>query len=430
MVDLAAVLQAREKFLEGTEAPGLSLVPEPVVKSWHRSKVAGVDSTTVATGVEVEERPATTLLRAARPVMERLAERLTNTPSGIWLSDERGAIVDRRLCDPALTAPTDQIAALPGFAFSEEVVGTNGIGTVLEEARPLVVLGGQHFAEAFNHLACAGAPIRHPVTRRLVGVLDVTCPANIANELVLAIAMEAAGAVERQLLEDASVAERLLLEHFLRVSKSSRHGVVSLSSDTVITNGVAARLLAGIDTVTLWEEVARALRQGGSSATLQLESPEGHTLVAECQGLETAGGDAYGGLLVIRQAERPELAPERRRRTTEARLPGLVGASSSWRALDHEAAEVAATGEHVLITGERGSGKLALARGMAALRGLEPVIIEAVDAEVLGPTDWLREISKTLDGLTDRSAVVVTHLERLGADTLEALSGLLDDRSV
>lgn len=428
-MELAAVLRAREMFLEGEDPPGLPMLPQSVVKSWHRSKVAGVDATTVTQGVEVEERPATTLLRAARPVMERLAERLNNTPSGLWLSDERGAIVDRMLCDPALTAPTDRIGAMPGFAFLEENVGTNGIGTVLEEARPLVVVGGQHFAEAFSRLACAGAPIRHPVTRRLVGVLDVTCPADIANELVLAIASEAASAVERRLLEDASVVERLLLEHFLQASKSSRHGVVSLSSETVITNGVAARLLAGIDTVTLWEEVARALRQGGSSATVHLEGPEGRRLVAECQGLEMAGGEAYGGLLMIRPTERPEL-PERRRRTRETRLPDLVGVSSPWRALDHEAAEMAATDEHVLITGERGVGKLALAKAIAALRGLDPTIVEAVDAEVLGPADWLREVSRTIDLLSDTSVVVVTHLERLGADTVEALAGLLDGRSV
>jgi len=427
MVDPAAVFLAREKFLEGA-APSPAVVRETVVKSWHRSKVAGVDPTTVKTGREVEERPATTLLRAARPIIEHLAERLSNTASGIWLADERGAIVDRALCDPALTAPTDRIGAMPGFEFPEEIVGTNGVGTPIEEARPICVVGGEHFAEAFNSLACAGAPIRHPVTRRVVGVLDVTCPANVANELLLPIALEAAQAVAQQLLEEASVVERLLLEHFLQASKSSRHGVVSLSSETVITNGMAARLLAGIDPVTLWEEVARALRDGGSSATLHLNSPEGRGLVAECRGLEM-GGSAYGGLLLIRPSERAEL-PERRRRARELRLPALVGASSPWRALDHEAAQLADTDEHGLITGERGVGKLAVARGIAALRGLEPTVIEAVDAEVVGSGDWLRTVARSLDELADSSLVVVTHLERLEADTLEALAALLDDRPV
>jgi transcriptional regulator of acetoin/glycerol metabolism len=429
MIDPAAIFRAREKFLEDEDAPGLALVPESLIKSWRRSKGAGVDPTTVEAGVEVEERPATTLLRAARPVMDRLGERLSNTPSGIWLSDERGAIVDRVLCDPALAAPTDRIGAMPGFGFTEEVVGTNGIGTVLEEARPICVLGGHHFAEAFNRLACAGAPIRHPVTRRIVGVLDVTCPASIANDLVLAIALEAAQTVEQQLLEDASVVERLLLEHFLQASKSSRHGVVSLSSETVITNGMAARLLAGIDPVTLWEEVARALREGGSTATLHLNSPEGRGLVAECRGLEMAG-DAYGGLLLLRPAERPAELPERRRLHREARLPDLVGVSSPWRALDHETAQLAETDVHVLITGERGVGKLAVARAVAALRGLRPAVVEAVDPDVLGAGDWLRTVGKVLDELGDSSVLVVTHLERLEPDTLEALAGLLDDRPV
>ena len=428
MINSAAVFRARERFLEDADVPSPGLLPETVVKSWHRSKIAGIDPTAIKTGVELEERPATTLLRAARPIIEHLAERLNNTASGIWLADERGAIVDRALCDPALTAPTDRIGALPGFGFSEELVGTNGVGTPLEDARPLCVIGGAHFAEAFNDLACAGAPIRHPVTRRIVGVLDVTCPARIANELLLPIALDAAQEIEQLLLEDASVVERLLLEHFLQASKSSRHGVVSLSSETVITNGVAARLLAGIDPVTLWEEVARALRDGGTSATLHLDSPEGRGLVAECRGLEM-GGEAYGGLLLVRPSERPEL-PERRRRPRELRLPGLVGVSSPWRALDHETAEMAGTDEHVLVTGERGVGKLAVARAIASLRGLEPTVVEAVDAEVLGSGDWLRTVARTLDEAAEGSVVIVTHLERLEAETLEALAGLLDDRPV
>lgn len=428
MIDPAGVFRAREKFFEGSERPSLSLVPETVVNAWHRSKVAGVDPTTVTTGIEVEERPATTLLRAARPVIERLADRLSTTASGIWLADERGAIVDRILCDPALSGPTDRIGALPGFGFSEENVGSNGIGTVVEEARPMCFVGGEHFAEAFNRLACAGAPIRHPVTRRLVGVLDVTCPADIANELLLPIALDAAYAVEQRLLEDTSVIERLLLEHFLQASKSSRHGVVSLSSETVITNGMAARLLAGIDPVTLWEEVARALRDGGTTATLHLKNAEGRGLVAECRGLEMAG-EPFGGLLMVRAAEQAEL-PVRKRRQREISLPGLVGVSSPWKALDHETVQLAATNQHVLITGERGVGKLAVARAVAELRGLEPMMVEAVDEEVLDASDWLRTVARSLELATDGSVVVVTHLERLEPDTREALAGLLDTRPV
>jgi transcriptional regulator of acetoin/glycerol metabolism len=424
MIDPDAVFRARERFLTGGDAGSLTGIAESFLKSWRRSQVAGIDPTTVTHGFELEERPATTLLRAARPIVARVAERLSGTASGVWLADERGAIVDRALCDPALTVPTDRIGAIPGFGFAEELVGTNGVGTVIEEARPICVVGGQHFAEAFNDLACAGAPIRHPVTHRIVGVLDVTCPAHVANELLLPIALDAAKAVEQELLEEASVVERLLLEHFLQASKASRHGVVSLSSETVITNGTAARLLAGIDPVTLWEEVARALRDGGTSATVHLQSPEGRTLVAECKGLEMAG-EAYGGLLLVRASERAEL-PERRRRVREQRLAGLVGVSSSWKELDHEAAQLAATDEHILITGERGVGKLAVARAIAALRGCDPVVVEAVDADVLGPAVWLKVVSRALDEAPAGSVLIVTHLERLAADTREALAGLLD----
>lgn len=411
--------------MTGDDDAALKAVHEKLVTSWRRSKGAGVNPT-ITTGLELAERPASTLLRAARPVMAQLAQRLSGTMTGIWLADERGAIVDRELCDKSLSAPTDRIGAIPGFGFGEEVVGTNGVGTPIEESRPVCVVGGEHFAEAFNDLACAGAPVRHPVTRRILGVIDVTCPAKEANTLLLPVALDAAEAIESRLLEDASAMERLLLEHYLRATKSSRHGVVSLSTDTLITNGKAARLLAGVDHVFLWEQVARALRDGGSSTTLHLSGAEGRTLVAECRELNVEG-ETFGGLLFVRAAPTAEVAP-RRRALRAPGLHGLVGSSSHWRAVE-EAAQ-ASSDEAVIVTGERGAGKMAVALAMAERRSMTPTVIDTADAEALGAGVWLANVAATLDELPDDAAVVIARLDRLEPETMETLVTLLDRAEV
>ena len=37
------------------------------------------------------------------------------------------------------------------------------------------VKGAEHFADKYLAFTCVGAPIRHPLTRRIIGVIDITC---------------------------------------------------------------------------------------------------------------------------------------------------------------------------------------------------------------------------------------------------------------
>ena len=63
----------------------------------------------------------------------------------------------------------------PGFSYAEEHVGTNGIGTALEGGGPARVFGHEHYVEHLEEFACTGVPVRHPVTHKVLGVVDLTC---------------------------------------------------------------------------------------------------------------------------------------------------------------------------------------------------------------------------------------------------------------
>ncbi|WCK05740.1 GAF domain-containing protein [Agrobacterium tumefaciens] len=60
-----------------------------------------------------------------------------------------------------------------GIDWSEQVAGTNGIGTCLVEKRPLLIHKGQHFYERVVGLSCAVAPVFDHFGK-VAGALNVT----------------------------------------------------------------------------------------------------------------------------------------------------------------------------------------------------------------------------------------------------------------
>jgi hypothetical protein len=77
----------------------------------------------------------------------------------------------------------DNAYAAEGFDFSEESIGTNGLGTALREGSAVFVRGPEHFNDALEELACARTGIRHPATGRLIG-LNVEMHARLRDALL------------------------------------------------------------------------------------------------------------------------------------------------------------------------------------------------------------------------------------------------------
>jgi hypothetical protein len=90
--------------------------------------------------------------------------------------------------------------AARGFRYHERNVGTNALGTALEQRAPFLVLGSEHFADALTHMACAAAPIIDPATASVLGVIDLTCSVEGSHSLMLAVAKGAARDIEQRIV--------------------------------------------------------------------------------------------------------------------------------------------------------------------------------------------------------------------------------------
>src|SRR6266852_2956174 len=113
------------------------------------------------------------LVRATRSVMSHLTDFLAASGYVVVLSDARGRLLDV-VGDTAIRRRLARIDFVPGGDWSEAAAGTNAIGTALADGHGVQLMAAEHYCDGWQDLTCTAAPIRHPFTGEIIGVLDVT----------------------------------------------------------------------------------------------------------------------------------------------------------------------------------------------------------------------------------------------------------------
>src|SRR5438105_10466757 len=113
------------------------------------------------------------LIRATRSVMDRLTNFLADSGYVVVLSDAKGRLLDV-LGDVGIRRRLARIDFVPGGNWSEAAAGTNAIGTALADRHVVQLMAAEHYCDGWQDLTCTAAPIRHPFTGEVLGVLDVT----------------------------------------------------------------------------------------------------------------------------------------------------------------------------------------------------------------------------------------------------------------
>ena len=417
----AALAAAREGFLR-VETPDTSGVREAILASWWRSREADVAADRLELQYVRDPNLDTPLTRSAEPVLRHLRDQLDGQSVSIVLTDPAGVVLSRLTSDAALEQHLDRVNLAPGFSYAEAVVGTNGIGTALEAGRPMHVFGHEHYAENLEQLACAGVPIRHPMSGKTVGALDLTCWRKDAGPLLVTLAKTTAEQIRQALLTETGMREIELLHAYMRACKHSSGMVFALNNDVVMMNETARTTLVPGDQTALLRHAAEALAERRVAASVVL--PSGvqvrlHTRPVQAED-RVAGGVVDGR--VVEAAASRSACPV----SESMLLPGLIGAGPLWRRACTEAETVYRSGSWLVVEGEPASGKAALLQALhqrvnpgGRLCVLEPA--------VGGDAGWVLQARQTLaekDG-----TIVLRHLERLPDSALRVLTASLQDAS-
>jgi signal transduction histidine kinase len=199
------------------------------------------------------------LTTAAAPVLGRIADDLSGQAVSIILTSSDGLVLQRLASDPSMMNALDKVRLAPGYSYAEEFVGTNGIGTALENGHPTFIRGDEHYVGTLTRLACAGAPIRDPISRRIVGVLDLTCWAGKSDPVQFALAKTAANQIEDRMRALAHESETALLEAYLEQARRFPLGVLAIGGDVVLMNTHLRQALDANDQMALLEHATDVL---------------------------------------------------------------------------------------------------------------------------------------------------------------------------
>jgi transcriptional regulator of acetoin/glycerol metabolism len=332
-------------------------------------------------------------------------------------------VLSRLAAEHELDRHLDSVYLAPGFSYSEASVGTNGIGTALEGGRPMHVFGHEHYAENLENLACAGVPIKHPISGTTLGAVDLTCWRKDADRLLITLAKTTADQITQALLNDSSGRELELLQEYLRACRRNAGIVLALNGEVVMMNDQARQVLDPSDQGVLLSQAAEAL---GSRhpVTLVVELPTGAKARMYCRPVRAddrlAGGVVHVKLVETASRATAELAPPKQHMF----LPGLVGSGPLWLRASQQVDSVYAAGEWLALEGEPGVGKLALLRAVHQRRN-PARRIHVLDAAAAVDQDW--QVMARRELLDGTGCLVIRHVDKLSARRLHALSAALQE---
>jgi GAF domain len=116
----------------------------------------------------------------------------------VVVTDADGVILWRE-GSAAVRLRADRLGFTEGARWTEQAVGTNAIGTALAEAAPVQLFSAEHFEQAQHPWYCTAAPIHHPCTGELLGVVDVSGPALTLHPVIGALVETAVKLAESRL---------------------------------------------------------------------------------------------------------------------------------------------------------------------------------------------------------------------------------------
>ncbi|KRA32640.1 MULTISPECIES: GAF domain-containing protein [unclassified Nocardioides] len=153
-----------------------------VARSWNRVLGLGVDpdgrnGRDPLAPFEVDERRRTSRLSLVIDEIRELLLSAADASNYLVVVADADGIVLWRSGSPRVKRQADTLGFAEGAVWTESAVGTNAIGTALEESAPVQLFSAEHFENAQVPWYCTASPIHDPIDGTLLGIVDVSGPA-------------------------------------------------------------------------------------------------------------------------------------------------------------------------------------------------------------------------------------------------------------
>lgn len=318
------------------------------------------------------------LISVARPVMEDSYQYLENSGIAFVLVNSAGYVLDI-LGDADMLEKAVGLGIRTGSLLSESAMGTNAFALALVERIPQRVVGCEHYLSQFHSIAGTAAPI-FDLTGRPLGAVGLLTRASDYLHPYLSIAVAVSRAIEGQRQSDQLLAEQnRQLTTITAVLDTISEGILVWNPDRVLIhiNSAAARLL---DT-PVNGLVGRRVGEFFSFPDFLLEAVEKREPLSDIDSYLIFKQQTYNCILSLRFAgnsSSPEWTIIAFRQVQDVNnllqrhfgsqayltLEDIVGESTAIRRVRRLAESAADARASILILGESGTGKNALARAI------------------------------------------------------------------
>lgn len=358
--------------------------PAEIVESWARCIDAGLDLAlpprmSVVADAQLKRRREQSdhVRRLALPELETLFHQIAGSNFLLAFADADGVILDLYADNRFATSSSGE-DILVGSHWTEQVAGTNGLGTALASGKPISVNGPEHYFTRFGDISCTASPIRD-ASGSVVGVLDASSYFESRQRHTQALVQMAASHIENLLFARERDADVLLAIHPRAEFLSTISAGLLAFDEGGRLNGFNARaeaLLAGLElrNGTTFEQLfgelfIRVLARLDVHAEVPLRDALGSTLAVSWINRRPR--------VLVRSAALRTRAPKQPLQAAPAVPPGVVADpvaafvaedAAARHAVDVVSAAVRGN-TPILLRGETGSGKDVLARAAHAASG-------------------------------------------------------------
>lgn len=424
--------------------PPEGMPPATILDSWARCARAGLaidgaPQRQVVDGMELARRRehAALVRRLAQAELETLSQQIAGSNFLLAFADRDGVILDL-YADNRFAMSDADAGILAGSCWSEQLCGTNGLGTALATGAPVAVTGPEHYFLKLGDISCSAAPVRDALGE-IVGVLDASSYYASRQQHTQVLVKMAATQIENSLL----------------LQQMRSHLILALHPRAEFLATLSAGLLA-------FDERGRllALNQRGGVLLSGLEARRGASfeeLFGEPFDLMLARlhrqpelqlRDALGSSLVARVIARPPPPRPMPAAATPAAppalspLPGMLAEDAAVAEACRVLRAAVAMRATILIQGETGTGKELLARRAHELSGRRGEFVavncgalpaELFEAELFGYvggafTGARREGNTGLIASADGGSLLLDEVGELPLPLQAVLLRFLDDQ--
>jgi len=372
-----------DKLLSGDEIDESKVRPV-VMESWRRCKNHGIDPLKASAPVDiVDEGDGPTLSEkrlygVIRDSLKSVSHHLEDAKSILIGTDRNGKLVFVEGND-ALSDDLAANAVTVGATWDELEIGTNAVGTALKVQRQIMIHGHEHFCEAGKSWSCAADVIRDPIDHSILGVVDLTGPAETialhANYVISALVER----IESE-LSKLDLMDQLALIDSYHERPANNTGLVMVDWRGKV---IRRNSWTGLDHARL--------QQGGFVPGLQGLTPDRWSLDLAHEALRggeiewiQSGNEVIGAAIHVGRNR-----PARRKVAIPKPLQTFVEVCPSQSSLVEQAAILVDSDVPILITGETGVGKEVLSSAIhhSGKRATKPFIAvncSAIPRDLIG----------------------------------------------